>query len=67
MAKPLTFETVADGEWVPVHWHGMQDACCDCGLVHVINYRIFNGTIELQATRDKRATAAMRRSNKFRK
>lgn len=35
--------------------------CCDCGLVHRINFRVQNGKVQFQAFRDNRATAAKRR------
>jgi hypothetical protein len=40
--------------------------CCDCGLVHVVDFRIRfdkrgRPVVEFRADRDKRATAAARR------
>jgi hypothetical protein len=41
--------------------------CCDCGLVHVVGYRIkSNSLLELTAWRDNRATAARRTHRKRR-
>lgn len=54
-----------DGEWVRVPAKGHKNACCDCGLVHVIDYRIDDdGALAIRFTRDKRATATMRRKMK---
>jgi hypothetical protein len=56
-----------DGEWVV--WPGGLHlvACCDCGLVHLMRARTLkNGTIEVQATRLNRHTAARRREMKKR-
>jgi len=36
--------------------------CCDCGLVHVIDFRILNGHIQLRARRHERSTAVARRN-----
>lgn len=61
-----TYPKLDDGEWVsPVH-RNYRMQCCDCGLVHRINFRIRNGRVELQAFRDNRSTAACRRSKKKR-
>lgn len=60
MSKP--YHQVIVGEWVRIPMRKHVDACCDCGLVHVLNYRIVDGTLEMQVARiDKRATAARRR------
>ncbi len=48
--------------------NGMKVACCDCGLVY--RYEIFtdeNGIIMMRATRDRRATAAIRREDRKRR
>jgi len=49
-----------NGDWV--HWarKGHLVACCDCGLVHLMEPRVRNGRIEIRATRLKRNTAAKR-------
>jgi len=40
---------------------GYKMACCDCGLVHKLDFRVRKGKIEFRVFRDNRATAAMRR------
>lgn len=59
-----------DGEWVRPVMKGYKIICCDCGLVHKINFKHVkrgNGKeIMLQAFRDDRATAAIRREAKKR-
>lgn len=57
------------GEWVQPRRRGYKMACCDCGLVHRMNFRLVesaNGgkSIQFQAFRDERATAAIRRHAK---
>jgi hypothetical protein len=50
-----------DGEWMQVkRQRGHKLRCCDCGLVHTVNFRIVGRRIQFQAFRDKRATAATR-------
>jgi len=57
---------VTDGEWVEVPMRDHKDQCCDCGLVHRLNFRInAKGRIEVQAFRDARATNGARRHFAF--
>ena len=63
MAK---WHSVTDGEWVQPVRRGYKMACCDCGLVHVLDFRLAkkrNGAsfIQFQARRDKKRTADRRR------
>lgn len=52
---------VSDGEWVQPIRRGYQMECCDCGLVHRMNFRIRDGRTQFQAFRDGRKSAATRR------
>lgn len=46
------FEQVMDGEWFePKPQHGHLMKCCDCGLVHRMNFRVSDGKVQLQAFR----------------
>lgn len=56
-----------DGVWLRVPKRGFKEQCCDCGLVHKLNFRIVNGALEIQVFRDERATSAVRRGFKFEK
>ena len=59
---------VTNGEWIKVPKRGYKEQCCDCGLVHKHNYRVnAKGEIEIQSSRDERATSAVRRGFKFEK
>ena len=42
-----------------------REQCCDCGLIHRLDFRIVDGKVEFRTRRDDRATAAARRSFKF--
>lgn len=62
------YHHVTEGEWFPVDRKDNRDQCCDCGLVHKVNYRVTDKSkIEVQVFRDERATAALRRKYKFSK
>jgi hypothetical protein len=53
---------VTDGEWIEIPMRNLMDQCCDCGLIHRMNFRInTKGRIEVQAFRDARATNGARR------
>jgi hypothetical protein len=66
--KDEAYYHVSHGEWIAVSKRGFKEQCCDCGLVHKLNFRIAeNGDIEVQTMRDERATAAVRRAFKFTK
>lgn len=59
-------------DWVWPVRRGFKLACCDCGLVHLIDFKIAKGArrklfIGMKFDRDERATAAMRRPFKFSK
>ena len=50
-----------DHKWIRPVKENFKCKCCDCGLVHTINFRIKNKQIEFQAIRDNRATSQIRR------
>ncbi len=59
---------ITDGEWITIPRKNFKEQCCDCGLVHKLSFRTnAKGELEMQTTRDARATAAVRRAFKFEK
>jgi hypothetical protein len=57
------YRTHFDGEWRPIVKTGYRAACCDCGLVHVLDFRVdADGEISIRVTRDDAATSIERRS-----
>ena len=59
------------GEWINPVKRGYKLACCDCGLVHRLDFehvKFGRGRkIIFRAFRDERATAAVRREEKRRR
>ena len=55
------YHPVTDGEWIQPKRRGHKMACCDCGLVHVLNFRQRDGRIQFQAFRDKEKTRKRRK------
>lgn len=58
----MRYEQPEQGVWVQPVRRGYKLACCDCGLVHRMQFRVHRGRIQFKAWRDNRATAAMRRA-----
>jgi len=57
----MKFKDVGENEWQQPIKKGYRMACCDCGLVHDVDFRIVNGKIQLRMRRNKRSTSQMRR------
>lgn len=49
------------GEWVRPTRRGYKLACCDCGLVHKMDFRVVGGRAQFRVFRDNRATGQIRR------
>lgn len=64
---PKGYYHVTDGEWVPIPWRGFKEQCCSCALVHKVDFRVVDGTLQFKATVDNRSTSAARRAFKFEK
>lgn len=67
---------IVEGEWIEPTQNGFIDQCCDCCLVHVIDFavvdrrtkeKIPNVTVQFKLRVDRRKTAASRRKLKFSK
>jgi hypothetical protein len=56
----IVYDQVVEGEWHAIYMRGFRSACCDCGLVHRVNYRRKGGDLQMQVFRDERATAQVR-------
>ena len=57
-------QDAVDGEWTdwvqPVK-EGYKMACCDCKLVHVLDFRIEEDRVQFRVRRDNRSTSQLRR------
>jgi hypothetical protein len=76
MAKRVTYPVIAYGEWTRPRMKNFREQCCDCGLIHRLDFRIVDHRkgkrapvrdlkIEFRTRRDDRATAAARRTFRF--
>lgn len=51
--------------WIQPIMTGYKMACCDCGLVHKLDFKIEENRVEFKIDRDYRATSAMRKNNNW--
>jgi hypothetical protein len=65
MSKRVSYEVISYGEWTRPRMKDFREQCCDCGLIHRLDFRIVDGRIEFRTRRDDRATAAARRRFEF--
>lgn len=57
-----TYEVVDGDSWEDCDDHKL--ACCDCGLVHDVYFRVQNGKLQWRMKRNSRATGQVRRHMK---
>jgi hypothetical protein len=57
MYIPHECEKVEAGEWVQPIVDGYRMQCCDCGLVHRMDFRIYDGRAQFRAFREPHAIA----------
>lgn len=60
---------LTDGDWVRPVRRGYRLACCDCGLVHIYNFKLVRDgkkrrIIFFQVKRDDRAAGQLRRHHR---
>lgn len=62
------YEQLTDGEWVTPVMTGYRLACCDCSLVHRIDFKVSHvgsrHSLKFRATRITKATTALRKRQK---
>lgn len=73
----MSYKKPKSGEWVQPKMSGYKMACCDCGLVHNLNFRVISREkdeeegpdkiVQFQVFRNNRATAGMRSADARRK
>ena len=60
----MKYSQIYEGQWVePIKLNGFRFACCDCKLVHRIDFRIRGKKVQFRTFRDNRATGQTRRYN----
>lgn len=66
---PGYYEQIEDGRWYPTNLRNQREQCCDCGLVHIIDYRVKKigrrNELEFRVKRDDRATDRIRKRRRL--
>jgi hypothetical protein len=44
MRRRISYEVVAYGEWTRPRMQNFREQCCDCGLIHRLDFRIVEGS-----------------------
>lgn len=63
--KSRKYHQVHDGVWFKPTMKNHMEQCCDCGLIHKVEYRIVDGEIEYKAWRVKGETKEVRRRRRI--
>lgn len=58
---PKEYVAIDSDTWQTPKLNGYLVACCDCGLVHEMDFQIKDGVIQYRVRRNNQATAAKRR------
>lgn len=61
-----TYEHITEGDWFSAVKEGQDISCCDCGLVHSLEFRLRGGCIQYRFRLRPRQTGQIRRWNKIR-
>ena len=57
----LEFDEPKSGEWVQPIRRGYLYCCCDCALVHKMDFRVYRGRAQFRVWRDKGNTKRARK------
>lgn len=56
------YDNPVRNQWVTPVRTDYRLACCDCGLVHEVDFRVRSGEIQIRFRRNNRSTENIRRS-----
>lgn len=48
------------GEWIQPITRAYKLGCCDCGLVHSVHFRVYDGRAQFKVYRDEKLTRSER-------
>lgn len=65
-AYPILHEQADTGwsDWVAPYKNNWRLICCDCGLVHDLEFRVKSGESQFRIRRNNRSTGQIRRHKK---
>ena len=48
MSKRVNYDVISYGEWTRPRKQNFREQCCDCGLIHRLDFRIVDGKVEFR-------------------
>lgn len=60
----MFFKKEKAGRWIAPVPHAYKMACCDCGLVHSLWFRVVSGEVQFKVYRDELLTRRQWRKRK---
>ena len=51
---------IVDGEWIEIPFKGFSMECCNCSLVHTLNFKVEDGRLFIKSKQDKKSTKQRR-------
>lgn len=61
----MPYPEFPENSWIMPVKRNFISGCCDCGLVHAMDFRIKEGRIQFRVRRDERRTGQQRRRRKI--
>jgi hypothetical protein len=62
--KNRRYKKVKSADWQQPVKRGYLQACCDCCLVHRVDFRIYKGRVQFRCWRADRLTAKLRKEQR---
>jgi len=59
------YKQAKEGKWIQPVQKGYGLCCCDCGLIHKIDFRIKGKKVQFRAYRDNKATKKQRHKQRI--
>lgn len=63
--RSLKFYPAKNKEWIQPKRKGYLMACCDCALVHRLDFRVVNEKVQFRASRARNFTARLRKKQRI--
>jgi hypothetical protein len=62
----MTYDKQIQNKWLTPREEGFKLACCDCGLVHDVNFRVKDGRAQINfIRRNKSETTRIRKTHRI--
>ena len=62
MSKRIRYPIISYGEWIRPRLRNFREQCCDCGLIHRLDFRIVDELRAAGAARSSKSKRARRTS-----